>query len=380
MRIAAVLLVSIAVVSARAQVGPLNLGRHQDVSARAMALGGSFTAIANDFSALYYNPAGLSSIRKHEAQFTLEGSFLQGKGRTGAFPSGKGSQENLGVQSFGLVLPVPTERGGLSFSFGSFSARTFSDLLKFEDALTAGRGPYEYRAEGDLTQYRAGMAVDLSPDAVFGLALGYVNGEERIDIQDVPASRYLRSYGGFNLEPALLFKVTPRWRLGVSLVVFERFTVNETYQEPGEKSLQEEYEVRHPLQMKLGLGYQGPGYLIAADYKAFNWSNYRIGLHDGDFPENPGYENEQAASIGSEMLLRPLPVLLRAGYAYNSLVGPDLDPVYNIHRGSLGVGFLLGGAVELSAAYSLGFWEAESGAAYSENREHRGLLTFGYRY
>src|SRR5690606_24019192 len=216
MRIAAVLLASIAAVTARAQVGPLNLGRHQDVSARAMARGGSFTAIANDFSALYYNPAGLSSIRKHEAQFTLEGSFLQGKGRTGAFPSGKGSQENLGVQSFGLVLPVPTERGGLSFSFGSFSARTFSDLLKFEDALTAGRGPYEYRAEGDLTQYRAGMAVDLSPDAVFGLALGYVNGEERIDIQDVPASRYLRSYGGFNLEPALLFKVTPRWRLGVS--------------------------------------------------------------------------------------------------------------------------------------------------------------------
>lgn len=363
-----------------AVLSPLNLGRHQDISARAMALGGSFTGVANDFAALFYNPAGLSSIRKHEAQFTLEGTRLQGEGREADFPGREGDQENLGIQSFGIVFPVATERGGLSFALGSYAARTFSDVLTFQDELTPQRGPYEYRAEGDLTHYRAGMAIDLSPDAVFGFALSYINGEEQIDIRDVPASRYLRSYGGFSLEPALLFKVTPRWRLGVSLVALERFTVNETYQERGESSLQQEYEVRHPIQLKLGAAYQGPGYLVAADYKAFNWSNYRIGLDDADFLENPAFPNEHAASLGAEALLPSTPILLRAGYAYNTLVGPDLDPTFNIHRVSLGAGFILGGAVDLSAAYALSFWEALSNGVYSENREHRALLTFGYRY
>ena len=42
------------------------------VGSRAMALGGAFTAIANDASALYWNPSGLSRIKgsqillKHE--------------------------------------------------------------------------------------------------------------------------------------------------------------------------------------------------------------------------------------------------------------------------------------------------------------------------
>ena len=30
--------------------------------ARAMAMGGAYTAVANDFSAIYWNPAGLASI------------------------------------------------------------------------------------------------------------------------------------------------------------------------------------------------------------------------------------------------------------------------------------------------------------------------------
>ncbi|MDB5049116.1 MAG: Long-chain fatty acid transport protein [Fibrobacteres bacterium] len=358
----------------------LNLGRHQDVSARAMALGGSFTGVANDFSALYYNPAGLTSIRKHEGQFTLEGNNLGAKGWTGSFPSRQGNQENLAVQSFGLVLPVPTERGGLCFALGSYVPRTFSDVLTYNDALSPQRGPYDYRAEGDLRHYRFGMAVDLSPDVVFGFAASYINGDEKIDIQDVPATRYLRSYGGFNLEPALLFKVTPRLRMGASLVALERFTVNETFQQSGQNSVQQEFSVHDPLQIKLGLCYQGLRYMLAADYKAFNWSGYRIGLHDADFLDNPGFRTEHVASLGGEYMLRPWPVMLRAGYMYNTLVGPDLHPTYNIHRVSAGAGFIAGGTVDISAAYAYAFWEAGSSQAYSENREQRVLLTFGYRY
>lgn len=41
-----------------------------EVGARALAMGGSFGAIANDASALYWNPAGISQINAYQATFT----------------------------------------------------------------------------------------------------------------------------------------------------------------------------------------------------------------------------------------------------------------------------------------------------------------------
>ena len=41
-----------------------------EVSSRAMGMGGAFTAVADDISAVYYNPAGLTSLYGREAAFT----------------------------------------------------------------------------------------------------------------------------------------------------------------------------------------------------------------------------------------------------------------------------------------------------------------------
>ncbi|MBD3217903.1 MAG: hypothetical protein GF310_06450, partial [candidate division Zixibacteria bacterium] len=40
------------------------------VSARAVAMGGSFTSIADDASAVYYNPAGMTQIFEKEFMFS----------------------------------------------------------------------------------------------------------------------------------------------------------------------------------------------------------------------------------------------------------------------------------------------------------------------
>ena len=43
---------------------PFTRGYSWEVSAKAMSLGGAFTGVSDDYSALYYNPAGLGQLKK----------------------------------------------------------------------------------------------------------------------------------------------------------------------------------------------------------------------------------------------------------------------------------------------------------------------------
>jgi long-subunit fatty acid transport protein len=360
---------------------PFSLGRSQDIAARPMALGGSYGAVASDASALFYNPAGLSAVKRHEWLFTLEQSALSITGRSGGFPTRSLDQQLLRVQSLGYLMPVPTVRGGLTFAFGFYRPRTFSDLIAFEDSLSSSRGAYRYEAEGTLNHYRAGMGIDLAPDVTLGLALGYVGGREEIRIEDGGGEAYLRAYHGFNLEPALMFKVTPRLRLGASLVAWEGISnLEEVYEVRDEGNEESDWRVKHPFQVKLGAAWQGPSWLLAADYKMNNWSDYRFARDGVESFEKGGYGNEHIVSVGGEKYLEAAGAVLRGGYAYNTLPERSFERAYDLHRASAGVGFLFGGALSLDLAYSFSFWELEGGGLYLENREHRGLLSFAYRY
>lgn len=86
-RVAAGLLAFFAASSPAQEGSPFSLGRAQDIAARPMALGGSYGAVASDVTALFYNPAGLSAVKRHEWLFSLEQSTLLSIGRSGDYPS-----------------------------------------------------------------------------------------------------------------------------------------------------------------------------------------------------------------------------------------------------------------------------------------------------
>lgn len=67
-----------------------------DANARAVGLGGAYTALATDSNALLYNPAGLARVRASEATF-MHNQYAQGVGQQyigAAFKSGLGLQFN----------------------------------------------------------------------------------------------------------------------------------------------------------------------------------------------------------------------------------------------------------------------------------------------
>ena len=61
------------------------------IGPRANAMGGAFTSIVNDASALYWNPAGAADLTKNEAMFTYTSLF---------------KDLNINLNYFALVIPA----------------------------------------------------------------------------------------------------------------------------------------------------------------------------------------------------------------------------------------------------------------------------------
>jgi len=375
--------------SAQDPSDPFGLGRAQDINARAMGLGGAYTAVASDGSALYYNAAGLSAVKKHEVGLSLERTVLNGVGRLDPYPSLHSREEDLRIQSATWLLPIPTSRGGLTFALGYYRPRNFADVIGYRFDQSGSLATYAYKADGALNAWRAAFGVDLAPDIAFGLSAGAVTGSEEVRYQetDSAAVGYLRDYAGMDLEPSLMFKLSPRLKLGLSMVIWEHiFDLEQTYEEQDRGNSVQHFRADFPFQIKSGLAYQGDTWLLSADARLNAWSQYQFAERGVSTYQKTGYQDELILAVGGEKFIRPANMVLRAGYTYNTLPERgDYEPAYDLNRLSVGAGFLFSGSLSLDLAYSYSFWGwtgiGEYGAGQTlDNREHRALATFSFRY
>ena len=101
------------------------------VGARAMGMGGAYTGIANDFSAIFWNPAGLGQMDKGEFSFGL---VYQNVKNTSTFFGTETpySQSATTVNTAGLTIPVPTKRGSLVLAFGYNRGMNFTNPVAFK--------------------------------------------------------------------------------------------------------------------------------------------------------------------------------------------------------------------------------------------------------
>lgn len=128
----------------------------QPVGARASGMGEAFTAVADDVSAIFWNPAGLS--RLHRGEMSL--MYLRGLG-DGNFGFAGGA---LPVRSVGtLGMAVTTLQGGpLEMNHPDGSARTVQSqedyVVTLSFARTLGRIPHPVRFQETLLKFGAGVA------------------------------------------------------------------------------------------------------------------------------------------------------------------------------------------------------------------------------
>lgn len=92
-------------------------GNEQGFGARARSIGGAYTALADDYSALYWNPAGLGYLQKSQFNLELSNQTINNSSIYSGNPNSD-KQTYTNLNAIGLALPLPTTRGSLVLAFG----------------------------------------------------------------------------------------------------------------------------------------------------------------------------------------------------------------------------------------------------------------------
>jgi hypothetical protein len=101
------------------------------VGARAVGMGGAYTGVAADYSALYWNPAGLAQLTFGETTIGL--SYHDNRSTSGFFGLGQdATTSTFNLNSLGMVVPLEVRRGSAVLAFGFHRQSSFAGSLGFE--------------------------------------------------------------------------------------------------------------------------------------------------------------------------------------------------------------------------------------------------------
>jgi hypothetical protein len=262
------------------------------VGARSLGMGNAYTGVANDYTALYWNPAGLAQLQYGEFSFGLSHlNHRDGSTFFGNQISYNNSTTNL--NSFGLAYPAPVRRGNFVVAFGyqrqsnfttgtSFNgfnpsgsiiqswardgARYPSDLSDniayqiFLANIDTNTGRFESPIKNRVTQlgtviegggldnWSAAVAVDIAKNVSGGMTLTYLSGSYKyernykeqdndgiwnsfpFDFDQLILDEFVNSdLSGLNATFGLMYRDPEKFRLGLTVKTPTSFRVKETF-------------------------------------------------------------------------------------------------------------------------------------------------------
>lgn len=402
----------------------ITVGNDFGVGARAMGMGGAFTGVSDDSTALYWNPAGLSRIKRMEFFGALSHEKLEAETEYFGSPDSTFVSKTR-PNSFGIVLPVPTYRGGLAFALGvnrvqSFDSRVkimgFNDSPVEEDELGQLFIDERIDESGDIYSWSFGGAVDIAPDVSLGGVLSFLSGdysyELELDADDTEdldpewagisyRDIIVSDYFGVEGKVGLLARFADQISLGVTISVPLDFSVEEYwsqetfdfYDDGTDESWFDEgdspYDMSRPFRFGGGIAaYPLPGAIIAADVLYTDWTQTEYDQPPSDDISNEDfitdYRDTLQLRIGAEYAIPKVGLSIRAGYLLDPLpYDPDWIEIETDRQFiTLGLGMMLDEVLSLDVAYVRGFWKEiiDDGIIEKNRTSNRIFLSAGYRF
>ena len=94
------------------------IGSFSGLGVRAMGMGGAYIAIADDFTATFWNPAGLTQIKNKAVYAAFLRNSFDNEALRQDFNRTQSEVENTSFGSLGVVYPYPVYRGSLVWAAG----------------------------------------------------------------------------------------------------------------------------------------------------------------------------------------------------------------------------------------------------------------------
>ncbi|MFC1564279.1 OmpP1/FadL family transporter [candidate division KSB1 bacterium] len=388
------------------------LAEETGFGARALGMGGAYIGLADDYSAIYWNPAGLGLLvrsqflvsMKHNSK-NLEADFRSSMNDN--------SQSKTSLDAIGAAYVADVARGSLVYAFGYNRVHNYNSLFGYAGmsnyilSFDINDTPYDFEdltldesieEDGNLSQFSIAAALEVAPNVFLGGTFNYWTGEnnytqifQEIDANDlyyvVPGDfdrdkvEYLTfsELTGFDLMLGLTYQYSNYFRLGATLNIPRFITIKEEWSESDKIIFDDdfvdevaddgtfEYEVRLPFKFSFGGAYSINNLILTGDVEFADWSQFRF---RDDFPVG-GYSKGDAnlnikrtldATItkrfGFEYIMPQQRTVIRGGFAHVPYPVKNADNKLDRKFASFGFGFKFDELTSFDIAYRRGWWES----------------------
>jgi len=368
----------------------------QGAGARAMGLGGAFIAVADDATAVSFNPAGLAQLMLPEASFVGRGNDRKVSYQDYATRSPKGdthvTDSLIGNSQFdplflsgtlpltcadrNLCLQLSVQR---AFALGEADSRTLMETSS--DQTRVSRLDQSIHQAGQIDVYSFAMAYEVSQRILLGASFNLWRGHWDLDTRSTKATpdsdEYIKlhqgnRFSGQNYNLGLIWR-WPQWDLG--LVYHTAFRAEYRFQMSLDSNLKTPHinvegdvGLHWPSVLGVGLAIRPwERVLFTADMEQTQWSTARFvsdnkNLDGFDFfslDKGRLTPNATVARMGAEYLMvldsgAIIPLRLGASREPQPVVDPVTGEQRIMHGLSVGSGYKKG-AYSLDLAYRYGW-------------------------
>ena len=404
-----------------AQVEEIAIGNTFGLGARTMGMGGAFLAVADDFTTLYWNPAGLAQIRKFELFGSLSHSEQGVDTKLTGVRATEADRSKTRPNSIGLVYPLYANRGGFAFALGYNRPQNFDSetAIKGIDPSSnldfSGFDVDETIANsGGIGIWSLGMGVFISKNILLGGSIDFWQGSsfnelnsaaEDINSIDPEIESFAfhdtvdREYTGLGGRIGALAFAGENVTLGATVTLPVDLEVSELWQiqttvrfddgtespgaDDGKGSIL--YDIERPFEFGGGVAIKllEKRLTLAGDVQFADWTQTEYNPLPADDVYNNFsrfYDSTIQVRVGAEYRIPGIEASVRVGYFRDPIPFQDKEIDSDRDFLTVGVGKIFDQIIKFDIAYMRGSWEQSSNLLSESQTSNRVFVSAGYRY
>jgi len=411
---------------------------------RAAGMGNAYTGLADDYSAIYFNPAGLAQIEFGNISASLYHNSFE-NGIDYFTTNTKDDRTFTKLQSLGLAYSFPVVRGSFVIAMGYQKVNNLDFFADFGGYATKSNGfrfegetqnvfdrdiqqNYSLYNEGSIDNWSFAAAVDLSRNFSAGITLNFIGGDKTYNLDyrqddingnwntppdDFTAYAYnqniITDYTGFNAKIGGLFHISDKLKLGTTITFPYSVTVDEEYsysdyflydddfESDTEQNGTFDYIINIPFQFGAGLAFTTNLFTVSSSIDYRDWSQLEFEVPDNrslndDYSDlldenkiiRQDYRPVLSYAFGGELNVPNTGLHLRAGYRYLPDPEKNISTDYDKKFYSFGLGYSVDKRTTLNFSYTLGDWKQDFEYVYSADKAYESInsqvMQFGLNY